>query len=255
MSRGIVTAGYWQPVTSPIHRLDPRLRILMLAVLTLVTLLAQKWLVLSCLLLLALLLVAIARLSLHFVWQRLIALDAFMLFTVCLLPFTLPGDSIWVWGQIQASYQGLERALMIAIKANTLLLAALVLVGTLEITALGHALHHLRINARLTQLLLFTIRYLDLVQQEYHRLRRAMRARAFRPRSNLHTWRSIGYLFGMLLVRSLARSERILAAMKCRGFDGDFHHLRHPPAKQYDWLIGSAFFVVLLLLLCWEFAP
>ena len=29
-----------------------------------------------------------------------------------------------------------------------------------------------------------------------------------------------GYLIGMMLVRSLERSERILAAMKCRGFTG-----------------------------------
>ena len=53
----------------------------------------------------------------------------------------------------------------------------------------------------------------------------AMKARGFRLRCNPHTWRSIGYLFGMLLVRSIERAERILAAMRCRGFQGHFHSL------------------------------
>jgi cobalt/nickel transport system permease protein len=50
-----------------------------------------------------------------------------------------------------------------------------------------------------------------------------MRARAFVAGSNRHTWRSLGWLLGMLLVRSLERSRRILAAMKCRGFSGRFY--------------------------------
>jgi cobalt/nickel transport system permease protein len=32
----------------------------------------------------------------------------------------------------------------------------------------------------------------------------------------------MGYLFGMLFVRSLERAERISAAMRCRGFTGRF---------------------------------
>jgi cobalt/nickel transport system permease protein len=74
-------------------------------------------------------------------------------------------------------------------------------------------------------LFLFTVRYIAVLGREYQRLRTAMKARGFRMRCDLHTWRSIGYLFGMLLVRSLERSERILAAMRCRGFQGDFHPL------------------------------
>jgi cobalt/nickel transport system permease protein len=52
-----------------------------------------------------------------------------------------------------------------------------------------------------------------------------METRAFRPGYNLHTFRSFGNLFGLLLVRSLDRSERVLAAMKCRGFQGRFYIL------------------------------
>jgi cobalt/nickel transport system permease protein len=102
-----------------------------------------------------------------------------------------------------------------------------VLAGTLEASVLGHALSHLHVPDKLTHLLLLTVRYLEVLQREYLRLEAAMRVRGFRPRISRHTYRSYGYLVGMLLVRSLDRSERVLAAMKCRGFRGRFYLLDH----------------------------
>ncbi len=49
-----------------------------------------------------------------------------------------------------------------------------------------------------------------------------MKCRGFQPGNSLHTYRSFGYLIGMMLVRAIDRSERILQAMKCRGFQGQF---------------------------------
>lgn len=72
----------------------------------------------------------------------------------------------------------------------------------------------------LISLLIFTVRYIDVLHQEYQRLRAAMKARGFRPRNNRHTYRTFGHLVGMMLVRAVERSERILDAMKCRGFNG-----------------------------------
>jgi cobalt/nickel transport system permease protein len=80
---------------------------------------------------------------------------------------------------------------------------------------------------KLAHLLLFTVRYIDVLRREYGRLRLAMRVRGFRPRMSLHTYRAYGCLVGMLLARSLERSERIVAAMKCRGFRGRFYLLDH----------------------------
>ena len=44
---------------------------------------------------------------------------------------------------------------------------------------------------------------------------------------NFHTYGSYAFMLAMLLVRSLERSERIMAAMKCRGFRGTFWLLDH----------------------------
>jgi cobalt/nickel transport system permease protein len=163
---------------------------------------------------------AVARLPLWQTVKRVMMMDGFIIVMLLMLPFTVPGDPLFrLWGW-PASAQGLHQALVIALKANAVVLCLMALVGTMEPPTLGHALARLKVPERLIHLMLFTIRYIDVIDQEYQRLRIAMKTRGFRPRNSLHTYRSYGYLIGMLLVRALERSERILQAMKCRGFTG-----------------------------------
>lgn len=152
--------------------------------------------------------------------KRMIAMDGFIVFILVLLPFTVQGDPLFSVFGLEASQQGLRQAVTIALKANAVVLMLMVLVGTMEAVTLGHALHAMRVPSTLVHLLLFTVRYIEVLYEEYGRLRIAMKARGFRSTNRLHTYRSFGYLVGMMLVRALERSERILQAMKCRGFTG-----------------------------------
>lgn len=170
----------------------------------------------------------LARLEARPTLRHMLALDGFMVLALVTLPFTVPGDAVFAMAGMQASHQGLAQALVILLKANAVVLMVLALVGSMDTVALGQALGRLGAPEKLVQLYLFTVRYLDLLQREYSRLRTAMKARAFAMRGDRHTWRSVGYLFGMLMVRSVERSERIVAAMRCRGFDGTFPALDQP---------------------------
>jgi cobalt/nickel transport system permease protein len=69
---------------------------------------------------------------------------------------------------------------------------------------------------------------------------------------NRHTYRSFGYLVGMLLVGSLDRSQRVIAAMKCRGFRGRFHVFDHFSWHRRDTLFAVVSAVVLAGLVCGE---
>jgi cobalt/nickel transport system permease protein len=168
--------------------------------------------------------------------KRMAALEGFMLVVLVLLPFSTPGAPLLQLGPWAASQEGAWLALSIVVKANAVVLVLLALVGTLEPVVLGHALARLRVPEKLVHLFLFTVRYIGVLHDEYQCLRRAMRARAFVARSNFHTWRSLGQLLGMLLVRSLERSQRVVAAMKCRGFDGRFHLLSVQRWQRMDTL-------------------
>lgn len=214
---------------SPVDQLDPRLRIIAVVLFSLVVVLSREMPVLIAGLGIALVAALAAHLEPLRTLRRVLAMDLFMLFLLLMLPFTVPvaaGNSpLLEIGSMQASVAGLVRGIEIVLKANAVILALLALVGTLEATTLGHALARLRLPEKLVHLLLFTVRYLEVISREYRRMRKAMKARAFVLRSNRHTWRSMGYLIGMLLVRSLERSERIHGAMKCRGFQGRLYLL------------------------------
>ncbi len=146
------------------------------------------------------------------------------------------------------SRDGIHLAATVTLKANAIVLVFTALLCTIEPASLGHAFHHLRVPTKLTHLLLFALRYLDVLHHEHVTLQRAMRTRAFRPRMSLHTYRSYAYLMGMLLVRSLERSERIVAAMKCRGFKGTFIPFRHFAFSRRDlgFCLGATLFIVAL---------
>jgi cobalt/nickel transport system permease protein len=147
-----------------------------------------------------------------------------------------------------ASWEGLWQAVEITLTANAVILALMCLVGSMEPVTMGHALHGLKVPERLVQLLMFTIRYIEVLREEYMRLRAAMRVRGFKPGTNWHTYRTFGYLVGIMLVRALERSERILGAMKCRGFTGRFVLLERFRLSDRDWLF-AAFVIAALILL------
>ena len=177
---------------------------------------------------LALGLVVAARLAARALIRRLLALTGFLLIMLLTLPFTTPGAPWFTLGALSASTVGRDLALLILCKATAVMLALTVLVGTLDPLAFAQALGRLGVPHTLTQLLLLTIRQIHLIHAELIRLRQAMRVRAFVPRTDRQTWRAYGWLIGMLLVRSFARAERLLEAMRCRGFRGRFYRLDTP---------------------------
>ncbi|WP_339891523.1 cobalt ECF transporter T component CbiQ [Neptuniibacter pectenicola] len=233
---------------SVIDKLDPRLRVIMVTLFAFVAVLSENFFVLGVGVLVGLLLALLAQLNLKRTLRRVIAMDMFMIFLVILLPFTTPGETLFTVAGVSASKAGLLHALMILLKAHAVVLSLLALVGTLSATTLGHALAHLRVPDKLVHLLLFTVRYLDVIGQEYKRMRRAMQARAFVLRTDMHTWRSIGYLIGMLLVHSVERSERIMDAMKCRGYKGRFYLFDDMALGADDYRFMALFIPLLCIL-------
>lgn len=203
-----------------IRRLDPRARVVAAVLFALVVVALDDLVALSAAVLAAAAMMGLAQLPPRRTLKRMAAMDGFIVVMLILLPFTVPGDPmVTVWG-FAASWQGLAEAARIALTANAVVLALMALAGSMEAVVLGHALHRLRVPENLIHLMMFSVRYITVLHAEYRRLRIAMKARGFRPANTRHTYVTLGYLVGMMLVRALERSERIQQAMKCRGFTG-----------------------------------
>lgn len=243
-----------QPAAGYLDGVDPRARVVAAVVFSVVVAMAGQFSALGLGLAAAAVGMALSGWPVRAVLGRLLPLNVVMLLLVLLLPLTTEGAPLGRLGPLRFSAEGLRLGAAVALKGNAIVLAMLVLLGTMEAPTLGHALSHLRVPDKLAHLMLFTVRYLDVLHREYLRLAAAMRVRGFRPRMDRHTYRSYGYLVGMLLVRSFDRAERIAAAMKCRGFRGRFYLLDHFAFGRRDVPFCLAAAAVLLAMAWLEWA-
>ena len=228
--------------SSYLVQVDPRARIAAAVILALVVAVARSVPTMALATLAGAGMVAMARMAPGDLFRRLLPLEIL----VAVLMIALP------WPKYD--HAGIMLATVAALKANAVVLAVTALIGTMDAVTLGHALAHFHVPRKLTQLLLFMVRYFDVLGREYTRLRAAMRVRCFRPAMNGHSYRTFGYLVGMLLVRSFDRSERVLAAMKCRGFRGRYYlfdHFAFVPRRDGPFCAAMFLLAAVLLGLEW----
>ncbi|MEW6262339.1 MAG: cobalt ECF transporter T component CbiQ [Thermodesulfobacteriota bacterium] len=230
--------------SSLLHKLDPRIKLVAAFLFSLAAALADRPLVLAAGLAASVLLLFLARLPWAKVAYRLALVNVFIVLIWVFLPFSQPGRPWFHLAGLTASVEGVRLAAEITVKSNAIVLAIITLLSTSPIFALVHALRHLYVPDKLVNLFFFTYRYFQVIHREYLRLRAAMKVRCFRPRTDWHTYRSLAFLLGMLLVRSLDRAARVHQAMLCRGFDGRFWMLDHFALKRRDLV----FFGLMILL-------
>ncbi len=227
--------------SSFLHRLDTRVKLISTFFLSLVLALCQSDLTALAGLVIGILLITAARLEMRQVCYRLLMVNAFVGFLWITLPLSYPGDRVFAVGVLSISSQGVALATLITMKTNAIILIITALLATSGTADLGHGLERLGMPRKLCLLLLFSYRYIFVIHQEYQRLARAARLRCFRPGTNLHTYRTYGYLFGMTLVKSCHRADRVRQAMMLRGFKGRFLTLNDSIPVRNDLLfLGAA---------------
>jgi cobalt/nickel transport system permease protein len=182
----------------------------------------------------------LAQLPARKIIKRIIVVNSLIVLLWLVLPLTFQGSVAVSIGPLIFYQAGIIMAAQITLKSNAILLALIALVGTINSSTIGYALNWLHMPDKIVHLLLMTYRYVFLIEQEYQRLIRAVQLRGFRPGTNLHTYKTYGFIVGMLLVRSAIRAERVYQAMLCRGFKSKFYCLHDFNVGRREWLFGTA---------------
>ena len=200
-------------------------------------------------------LIIISGLALKMVMKRLLAVNFFILFLWLVLPFSFsfPGDVIASLGPIEVTRQGLDLAWLLTIKGNAVALGAVAFFGTSSVFELSAAARQLGAPEKMTAIFMLMFRYIQVIGQEYSRLRLAMKIRGFKPSMKLHSYGAYANLIGMLLIRSLDRANRIHAAMRCRGYNGRFWVSGDFSLKKTDWAFGLLMLALISGVLCFAF--
>jgi cobalt/nickel transport system permease protein len=225
--------------------LDVRARLIVAILFSVTVVVSQQISVLLCACSISGLFAILAKLDWKQTAKKLLALNTFIIYLLIFLPFTVHSENHINILSFKASWQGMRQAIEIGLTANSIVLILFSLVSNLSSSELGSGLLWFKVPIKLIQLIQFTLRYLSVIQEEFNRLRRAMRARAFSMCFGWHTWRSIAHLIAMMIIRSMQRADRIFNAMKCRGYQGQVMICHYE-----KWQRRDSFFLFLSCVLC-----
>jgi cobalt/nickel transport system permease protein len=253
----------YQPLLSPIHRLDGRIKFVLTVAFILTTSLTPvaAWPVYILLLAVILAVEILSALGIKYVLKRSILALPFVLAALPVI-FTIKGQpifelSISTW-TLTATFEGLSRFVSVAFKSWLSVQAAIVLSASTQFPELLQAMRAVGIPRLLVGMFGLTWRYLFVLVDEALRLMRARTARSGhanqvdrKPGGSL-AWRArmAGGMAGNLFLRAFERSDRIYVAMLSRGYDGEVRTLPLPSLSSMNWsilLISLSFFGILLI--------
>jgi cobalt/nickel transport system permease protein len=203
---------------SPIHRLDPRAKLIGLASITFVAVSTplRAWPVfVACALALATV-ATLARVSPRTLWSRAKVVLPLVLFVAVFVPFFRGGEQLDL-GPVDVSKEGLATFATVSAKAILGTLSAVLLGATTSFPDVLHALERLKAPKLLVLIAAFMYRYLFTIVDEVQRMRAALAARGYAPRHALQV-QAIGRVATALFLRTYERAERVHLAMLARGW-------------------------------------
>ncbi|MCX7913463.1 MAG: cobalt ECF transporter T component CbiQ [Thermodesulfovibrionales bacterium] len=235
------------------HKLDPRIKFLTITPSVCIIAIMKSIETSLIALLLCFVSVAFAKISFKKLFLRLLSVNLFILLLWIFLPFSFTGEAIFDVGPYSATKEGIYKASLITLKSNAIVIITITFLGTSQIFSLAHALIDLKVPKKLVLLFFFFYRYIAVIHDEYIRMKKALLIRNFKPSSNLHTYKTLAYSIGMLIIKSFDRSQRIYNAMLCRGFKNNFPIMSHFQIRSSDITFGIIILLIVSLLIVFDY--
>jgi cobalt/nickel transport system permease protein len=231
---------------SPIHRLDPRAKIVGLAAVTVVAVSTplHAWPAFAACALVLAAIAALGRVGPRVVWTRVRVILPLVVFVAAFVPLARGGTQVAV-GPLSVSEAGLATFALVTAKATIGAVSAVLLSATTSFPDILHGLERLRMPRLLTEIAAFMYRYLFVIADEARRMRAALAARAYRPR-HLGQVVALGRMVTALFLRSYERGERVYLAMLARGYTGTMPRLAALAFRRTDVVFLAALAALLV---------
>lgn len=223
---------------SPIHRLDPRAKIVSFLVLIFSVVIIPELKLAMLGLGISIFFLISSRLPLSFVYQHVRWVFLFILPFIIIMPFTVSGKVAFQILGLGVTYEGIRYGFLVAIRAVSAVLLIFPMMGTMKFNESIKALYDIKVPNSLVQMLMFTYRYIFTFSEEFSRMRNAMASKGFTLKTNFETVSTIGKAVGMLFIRAFDRAERVYQAMLSKGYTGNPKTLVEFKTKTTDYLIA-----------------
>ncbi len=246
MSGALHRTGVAGDPTSPVHRLDPRAKIVGLAGITVIAVSTplRAWPAFAACALALAAVAAVARVGPRTVWSRVKVILPLVLFVGAFVPFVRGGPAVQA-GPLALSEAGLATFALVSAKATIGAVGAVLLGATTGFPDILHGLERMRAPRLLIVIAGFMYRYVFVIADEARRMRTALVARAYRPR-HLGQVAALGRMVTALFLRSYERGERVYLAMLARGYAGAMPRLSVLSFGRADTVFLAALALVLV---------
>ena len=265
-----ITLGQFFPGYSPIHRLDPRTKIILATLFIIAVFVAANPVSFLLLTVLTLVLIAISRISFKVILKSIKPIVFILLFTALINIFMTKGEgtpllSFWI---INIYEEGIARAVMMALRVIILIVGtSILLTYTTSPISLTDGLESLlsplkKINVPVhtfAMMMSIALRFIPTLVEETEKIMNAQKSRGadFTSGSLVQRAKALIPLLVPLFVSSFKRAEELATAMECRCYRGDKNRTKLVKLEYHglDFSFMAIFALMLAGIICLAILP
>ena len=258
-----ITLGQYYPVSSPIHRLDPRVKLMGTLVYIVAIFLADSiWGYALAVLFLAAVII-LSKVPFGHILKGLKAIIIIVIFTVVFNLFLTPGEELFHIWKLTVTKEGLRQAVFMSIRLLCLVMGASLMTFTTTPTALTDGMEKglgfLKVFKvpvhSVAMMMSIALRFIPILMEETDKIMKAQSARGadFDTGGLVKKAKAMVPLLVPLFVSAFGRAEDLAQAMEARYYHGGkgrtkLHPLKYSGRDYIAYLIIAAFLAGMILL-------
>lgn len=265
-----ITLGQFFPGFSPIHKLDPRTKIILASIFIVAVFVANNPVGFALMAMFTLVLIALSRISFKVILKGIKPIVFILLFTAVINVFMTKGEgepllSFWI---IEIYEEGIARAIMMALRVIILIVGTSVLLTyttspislTDGLESLLSPLKKIKVPVHTFAMMMsIALRFIPTLIEETEKIMNAQKSRGadFTTGSLVQRAKSLIPLLVPLFVSSFKRAEELATAMECRCYRGDNNRTKLVKLeyRPRDFLFMTVMILLLAALICLSVIP
>ena len=259
-----ITLGQYFPGNSPVHKLDPRTKLLLLVVYIIGLFTAGNWLTYGLCFAFLVMVIAASKIPVKAILTGMKPLIFILVFTGILNLFFTPGETVLVsfWG-ITLTVEGIVRAVFMVLRILMLVTATFLLTYTTSPIALTDGLEallsplkkiHLPVH-ELSMMMCIALRFIPTLIEETDKIISAQKARGadFESGKLLERVKALVPILVPLFISAFRRADELATAMECRCYQGGegrskMKRMRYMKRDYYAYLSGVLLIAAIITL-------
>ena len=225
-----ITLGQFFPGKSPVHRLDPRTKLLVLIVYIVALFLAESWISYGVMLLFLSTTIAVSRIPLKSIFRGLKPLVVILIFTGILNLFFTDGEALVEFWGISITKEGIFRAIFMMARILMLVAGTFLLTYTTSPIALTDGIESLLSPLKkikvpvheLAMMMCIALRFIPTLIEETDKIMSAQKARGadFESGNIFKRAKALVPILIPLFISAFRRADELATAMECRCYQG-----------------------------------